>query len=80
MPSTRSGDSYNPSSRSKKGHRGDHGRSQSVTEEQGLVNEFQTNKLFHSEAYNTVLPPKGAETTTRILSRHLQNQPEGIQQ
>ncbi|MBW0581618.1 hypothetical protein O181_121333 [Austropuccinia psidii MF-1] len=80
MPSTRSGASYHPSSSSRKGHRCDYGGSQSVTEGQGSVDDFQSNKLCHSEAYNTVLPSKRAETTTRSLSGHLQSQPEGLQQ
>ncbi|MBW0563242.1 hypothetical protein O181_102957 [Austropuccinia psidii MF-1] len=80
MPSTRSGASYNRSSRSQKGHRGDYGRIQSVTEGQGLVGDSQSNKLVHSEAYNTVLPSNRAETTTRSLSQYVQSQPEGLQQ
>ncbi|MBW0574556.1 hypothetical protein O181_114271 [Austropuccinia psidii MF-1] len=80
MPSTRSGASYNPSSRSQKGHRHDFGRSQSVTEGQGSVDDFQLNKLCHSEADDTVLPSKRAETATRSVSGHLQSQPEGLQQ
>ncbi|MBW0508329.1 hypothetical protein O181_048044 [Austropuccinia psidii MF-1] len=79
MPSTRSGASYNPSSSSQKFHRHDYGRRQSVTEEQGSVNESQTDKLFHSEADNTFLPSNRADTTTRSLSGHLQSNPEGIQ-
>ncbi|MBW0585880.1 hypothetical protein O181_125595 [Austropuccinia psidii MF-1] len=51
MPSTRSGASYNPSSSSQKGHRRDDFRSQTVTEGQGSVDDFQINKLCHSEAY-----------------------------
>ncbi|MBW0580619.1 hypothetical protein O181_120334 [Austropuccinia psidii MF-1] len=80
MPSTRWGASYNPSSSSQKGHRCDYGRRQSVTEGQGSVYDLQINKLCHSEADKTVLPSKIADTTTRILSRHLQHQPEGLQQ
>ncbi|MBW0594074.1 hypothetical protein O181_133789 [Austropuccinia psidii MF-1] len=80
MPSTRSGASYNPSSSCQKGHRRDYGRSQPVTEGQGSVDDFQINKLFHSEAYNTVLPSNRAGTSTRSLSGHLQIQPKGIQQ
>ncbi|MBW0532501.1 hypothetical protein O181_072216 [Austropuccinia psidii MF-1] len=60
--------SYNPSTSSQKGHRHDYGRSQSVTEGQGLIDDFQIDKLCHSEADNTVLPPKRAETSTRSLS------------
>ncbi|MBW0587699.1 hypothetical protein O181_127414 [Austropuccinia psidii MF-1] len=80
MPSTRSGASYNPSSSSQKGHRRDYGRSQSVTEGQGSVDDLQINKLCHSEADKTFLPSKRADTTTRSLSGHLQSQPEGLQQ
>ncbi|MBW0512864.1 hypothetical protein O181_052579 [Austropuccinia psidii MF-1] len=80
MPSTRSGASYNPSSSSQKGNRRDYGRSQSVTEGQGSVDDFQTNKLYHSEADNTFLPSKSTYTATRNLSGHLQSQPEGLQQ
>ncbi|MBW0517647.1 hypothetical protein O181_057362 [Austropuccinia psidii MF-1] len=80
MPSTRSEASYNPSSSPQKGYRRDYGRSQSVTEVQGSVNRSQTDKLFHSEADNTSLPSKRAETTTRSLSGHIKSQPEGLQQ
>ncbi|MBW0591457.1 hypothetical protein O181_131172 [Austropuccinia psidii MF-1] len=80
MPSTRSGASYNPSSSSQKGHRCDYGRSQSVTEGQGSVDDLQINKLCHSEADKTVLPSKRVETATRSLSGHLQSWPEGLQQ
>ncbi|MBW0516536.1 hypothetical protein O181_056251 [Austropuccinia psidii MF-1] len=80
MPSTRSGASHNPSRSSQKGYRHDHGRIQSVTEGQGSVNGSQTDKLCHSEADNTVLPPNRADTTTRSLIGHIQSQPEGLQQ
>ncbi|MBW0469783.1 hypothetical protein O181_009498 [Austropuccinia psidii MF-1] len=70
MPSTTSGASYNPSSSSQKGYRHNYGRSQYVTEEQGSMNRTQTCKLWHCEAYNTVLPSKIADTTTRRLSGH----------
>ncbi|MBW0513765.1 hypothetical protein O181_053480 [Austropuccinia psidii MF-1] len=80
MPLTRSGASYNPLSSSKKGHRCDYGRSQSVTEGQGSVNDLQINKLCHSEADNTILPLNRAYTATRSLSGHIQRQPEGLQQ
>ncbi|MBW0553902.1 hypothetical protein O181_093617 [Austropuccinia psidii MF-1] len=80
MPSTRSGSSYNPSRSSQKGHRQDYGRSQPVTEGQGSVNDFQINKLCHSEADNTVLPSNRAETTTRRLNGHIKSQPEGLKQ
>ncbi|MBW0523425.1 hypothetical protein O181_063140 [Austropuccinia psidii MF-1] len=77
MPSTRSGTSYNPSSSSQKGHRHDYGRSKSVTEGQGSVDDFQANKLCHSDADNTALPSTRADTATRSLSGHIQSQPEG---
>ncbi|MBW0535827.1 hypothetical protein O181_075542 [Austropuccinia psidii MF-1] len=80
MPPTRSGASYNPSISSQKGHRHDYGRSESVTEVQGSVDDFQINELCHSEADNTVLPSNRADTATRSLSGHLQSQPEGLQQ
>ncbi|MBW0587094.1 hypothetical protein O181_126809 [Austropuccinia psidii MF-1] len=80
MPSTRSGASYNPASTSQKGYRCDYGRSQSVTEGQGSVSDFQINKLHNSEADNTVLLSNRAETATRSLSGHLKSQPEGLQQ
>ncbi|MBW0520126.1 hypothetical protein O181_059841 [Austropuccinia psidii MF-1] len=80
MPSTVSGASYNPSSSSQKGQRCDYGRRQSVTEGQGSVDDFQINKLCHSEADNTVLPSNRADTSTRSLSEHLQSQTEGLQQ
>ncbi|MBW0533872.1 hypothetical protein O181_073587 [Austropuccinia psidii MF-1] len=63
---------------SQKGHRRDYGRSQSVTEGQGPVDDFQINKLCNSEADNTVLPSNRADTATRSLSEHLQRQPEGL--
>ncbi|MBW0516304.1 hypothetical protein O181_056019 [Austropuccinia psidii MF-1] len=80
MPSTRSGASYNSSRSSQKGHRCDYGRSQSVTEGQGSVDDFQTNKLCHSEADNSVLPLNRADTATRSLSESIQSQPEGLEQ
>ncbi|MBW0512099.1 hypothetical protein O181_051814 [Austropuccinia psidii MF-1] len=80
MPSTRSGAGYNPSSSSQKGHRRDYGRSQSVAEGQGSVNDIQINKLCHYEADKTVLPSKRADTATISLSGHLQSQPEGLEQ
>ncbi|MBW0531591.1 hypothetical protein O181_071306 [Austropuccinia psidii MF-1] len=80
MPSTRSGASYNPSSRSQKGSRHEYGRSQSATEGQGSVNGSRTEILCHSEADNTVLPSKRADTATRSLSGYIQSQPEGLQQ
>ncbi|MBW0537981.1 hypothetical protein O181_077696 [Austropuccinia psidii MF-1] len=72
--------SYNPSSSSQKAHRHDDDRSQSVMEQEGSVNESQTDKLFHSEADNTVLPSDRAYTSTRTLSGHIQIQPEGLKQ
>ncbi|MBW0516071.1 hypothetical protein O181_055786 [Austropuccinia psidii MF-1] len=80
MPSTRSGASYSHSRSSQQGHTHDYGRSQAFTEGQGSVDDFQINKLCHSEADNTVLPAKRAYTTTRSLSGHIQRQPEGLQQ
>ncbi|MBW0577720.1 hypothetical protein O181_117435 [Austropuccinia psidii MF-1] len=80
MPSTRSGATYNPSRSSQKGDRSYYGRSQSVTEGQGSVDDFQINKLCHSGAYNTFLPLNRADTATRRLSGHIQSQPEGLQQ
>ncbi|MBW0518145.1 hypothetical protein O181_057860 [Austropuccinia psidii MF-1] len=77
MPSTRSGASYNPSSSSQKGHRRDYYRSQLVTEGQGSVDDFQINKLCHSEADNTILHSKRAETATGSLIGHIQSPPEG---
>ncbi|MBW0506709.1 hypothetical protein O181_046424 [Austropuccinia psidii MF-1] len=68
------------SSSSQKGYRHDCSRSQSVTEGQGSLNQAQTDILFLSEAYNTVIPSKRAETSTRSLSGHSQSQPEGLQQ
>ncbi|MBW0526499.1 hypothetical protein O181_066214 [Austropuccinia psidii MF-1] len=61
-------------------YRHDYGRSQSVTEGQGSVNGPQTDRLCHSEAYNTVLPFNRADTATRILRGYIQSQPEGLQQ
>ncbi|MBW0592108.1 hypothetical protein O181_131823 [Austropuccinia psidii MF-1] len=78
--STKSGASYNLSRSSQKGHRCDYGRSQSVTEGQGSVDDLQINKLCHSEADNNILPSNRADTPTRSLSGHIQSQPEGLQQ
>ncbi|MBW0588065.1 hypothetical protein O181_127780 [Austropuccinia psidii MF-1] len=80
MPSTRSGASYKSSRSSQKGHRRDYGRSQSDTEGQESVKDFHNNKWSNSEPDDTILPSKRAETATRSLSGHLQNQPEGLQQ
>ncbi|MBW0493781.1 hypothetical protein O181_033496 [Austropuccinia psidii MF-1] len=60
--------SYNPSRSSQTGRRRDYGRSQSVTEGQGSVDDFQINTLCHSEADNTGLPANRADTSTRSLS------------
>ncbi|MBW0558479.1 hypothetical protein O181_098194 [Austropuccinia psidii MF-1] len=51
-----------------------------IAEGQGSVNGSQPDKLCHYEAYNTVLPSKRADTTTRSLSGHIKSQPEGLQQ
>ncbi|MBW0577170.1 hypothetical protein O181_116885 [Austropuccinia psidii MF-1] len=80
MPETRLGASYNTSRSSQKGHRRDYGRSQSVTEGQGSVDDLQINKLCLSEAVNTILPSNRAETATGSLIGNLQSQPEGLQQ
>ncbi|MBW0568063.1 hypothetical protein O181_107778 [Austropuccinia psidii MF-1] len=72
--------SYNPSTSSQKGHRRDYSRSQSVTEGQGSVDDFQINKLCPSEADNTVLSSNRAEIITRSLSGHIQSQTEVLQQ
>ncbi|MBW0513946.1 hypothetical protein O181_053661, partial [Austropuccinia psidii MF-1] len=73
--------SYNPSSSPpKKGHRCDYGRSQSVTEGQGSVDDLQINKFCHYEADNTILPSNRAETATRSLSGNVKGQPESLQQ
>ncbi|MBW0592015.1 hypothetical protein O181_131730 [Austropuccinia psidii MF-1] len=63
-----------------KRHRHDYGRSQSDAEGQGSVKDFHKNKLSNSEADDTILPSKRAETTTRNLSGSLQSQPEGLHQ
>ncbi|MBW0475529.1 hypothetical protein O181_015244 [Austropuccinia psidii MF-1] len=80
MPSTRSGASYKPSSIPQEDYMCDYGRVISVKKGQGSVNEAQTEKLCHSEADNTVLPSKRADTTIRALSGHIQRQSEGLQQ
>ncbi|MBW0499209.1 hypothetical protein O181_038924 [Austropuccinia psidii MF-1] len=80
MPSTRTEVIYNHSSISQKGHRRDHGRSQSVKEGQGSVDDFQINKLCDSEADNTILPSNRAETVIRSLGGHIQSHPEGLQE
>ncbi|MBW0552139.1 hypothetical protein O181_091854 [Austropuccinia psidii MF-1] len=80
MPSTRSGASYKPSSSSQKGHTRDYGRSQSDTEGKASVKDFHNNRLSDSEADDTILPSKRADTATRSLSGNLQSQPEGLKQ
>ncbi|MBW0573153.1 hypothetical protein O181_112868 [Austropuccinia psidii MF-1] len=80
MPSTRSGASYNPSSSSQKGNRYDYGRRQPGTEGKGSVDDFQTTKITHSEADNTILPSRRADTTTRSLSGRIKSQPQSLQQ
>ncbi|MBW0591588.1 hypothetical protein O181_131303 [Austropuccinia psidii MF-1] len=47
MPSTRSGASYKPPSSSQKCHRHDYGRSQSVTEGQGVPDPFRSVEKLH---------------------------------
>ncbi|MBW0588095.1 hypothetical protein O181_127810 [Austropuccinia psidii MF-1] len=78
MPSTRSGAGHNPSSSFHTGHRHKYGRRKSITEEEGSLNESQTDEICHSEADNTALPSNRAETATRGLSGHFQSQPESI--
>ncbi|MBW0526016.1 hypothetical protein O181_065731, partial [Austropuccinia psidii MF-1] len=72
--------SYNPSSSSQKGNRRDYGRGQSVPEEKRSVDDFQTAKMGHSEADNSILPSKGADTATTSLCGHIQSQPQCIKQ
>ncbi|MBW0591037.1 hypothetical protein O181_130752 [Austropuccinia psidii MF-1] len=79
MPSTISVASYKPSSSSQKGHRRDYGRSPSDTEGQWSGKDFHHNELSNTEADETILPSKRADTATRSLSGHLQSQPEGLQ-
>ncbi|MBW0542103.1 hypothetical protein O181_081818 [Austropuccinia psidii MF-1] len=69
-----------PSRSCQKGNRHYYGRSQSVTEGQGSVDDLQVNKLCHYESDDTVLPSNRADTTTRGLSGHLRSKPEGLQQ
>ncbi|MBW0537838.1 hypothetical protein O181_077553 [Austropuccinia psidii MF-1] len=80
MPSTRSGASYKPSNSSQKVHRSYYGRSQSDTEGKGSVRDFHNNKLSNSEADDTILPSKRADTATGSLSGHLKGQKEALQQ
>ncbi|MBW0591144.1 hypothetical protein O181_130859 [Austropuccinia psidii MF-1] len=80
MPSNRSGASYKPSSSSQKGHRRDYGRSQSDTEGQRSAKDFHNNKLSNSEADETILPSKRADTAKRSLSGRPKSQTEGLQQ
>ncbi|MBW0571448.1 hypothetical protein O181_111163 [Austropuccinia psidii MF-1] len=70
---------YNPSSSAQKGNRCHYGRSQSGTEGKGSVDDFQTPKMGHSEAHNTILPSKRAATATTSLSGHIQSKPQCIQ-
>ncbi|MBW0575399.1 hypothetical protein O181_115114 [Austropuccinia psidii MF-1] len=79
MPSTRSGASYSPSSSFQKGNRRDYGRSQPGTEGKGSVDDFQTTKIGHSDADNTILTSRRAYTATRSLSGHIQSQPQSVQ-
>ncbi|MBW0570138.1 hypothetical protein O181_109853 [Austropuccinia psidii MF-1] len=51
-----------------------------TAEGQSSVDGFQINKSYHSEAENTVLLSKRADTTRRSLSGHLQSQAEGLRQ
>ncbi|MBW0488703.1 hypothetical protein O181_028418 [Austropuccinia psidii MF-1] len=72
--------SYNPSSSSQKGNRRDYCRSQPGTEGRGSVDDFQTTKIGHSDADNTILPSQRADTATRSLSGYIQSQPQSLQQ
>ncbi|MBW0583435.1 hypothetical protein O181_123150 [Austropuccinia psidii MF-1] len=80
MPSNKSGARYNPSRSCQKCYSCDYGRSQSVTEGQGSVNGFQTDKLCHFEADNTIFPSNRADNATRSLSEHIKSHPEGLNQ
>ncbi|MBW0584813.1 hypothetical protein O181_124528 [Austropuccinia psidii MF-1] len=80
MPSTRSGANHKHLRSSQKGHRHDYGRSLSDTDGKGSVKDFHNNKLSNSEADDTILLSKRADTATRSLSGHLQSQPDGLQQ
>ncbi|MBW0591696.1 hypothetical protein O181_131411 [Austropuccinia psidii MF-1] len=80
MPSIRSGASYNCSSSSQRGDRHYYGRSHTGTKGKGSVDDFQTTKIGHSDAYNTILPSQRVDTATRSLSGHIQSQPQRIQQ
>ncbi|MBW0586145.1 hypothetical protein O181_125860 [Austropuccinia psidii MF-1] len=80
MRSTRSRGSYDPSSSSLKGHRPDHGRSQSFKAGQASVYDFQINKSCHFQADTNILPSNRDETATTSLSEHIQSQPECLQQ
>ncbi|MBW0593267.1 hypothetical protein O181_132982, partial [Austropuccinia psidii MF-1] len=75
LTNARSGASYNPSSSSQKGNRCDYGRSQPGTDGKGSVDDFQTAKVGHSDADNTILPSQRADTATRSLSGHIQSHP-----
>ncbi|MBW0575751.1 hypothetical protein O181_115466 [Austropuccinia psidii MF-1] len=80
MPSTRSGASYNPSRSSQKGNRCDYGLSKPGTEGKGSVDDFQTTKIGHSDADNTILASQRADTATRTLRVHIQSKPQSKQQ
>ncbi|MBW0593443.1 hypothetical protein O181_133158 [Austropuccinia psidii MF-1] len=80
MPSTRSGGRCNPSSSSQKGNKRDYCITKSVTEGKGSVDDFQTTKIGHSDADNTILPSQRADIATRSLSGHIQSQPQSLQQ
>ncbi|MBW0525394.1 hypothetical protein O181_065109 [Austropuccinia psidii MF-1] len=60
--------------------RRNYGRSQPGTEGKGSVDDFQTAKIGHSDADNTILPSQRADTATRSLSGHIQSQPQSLQQ
>ncbi|MBW0517270.1 hypothetical protein O181_056985 [Austropuccinia psidii MF-1] len=75
MPSTRSGTSYNPSSSSKKGHRRDYGRSQSVTEGQSYSIDGKDEHIAlnsRMEEKNSP-PPKQVPKTAPVASRRNSN-------
>ncbi|MBW0591628.1 hypothetical protein O181_131343 [Austropuccinia psidii MF-1] len=51
-----------------------------MAEGKGSVDDFQTTKIGHSDADNTILPSQRADTATRSLSGHIQRQPQSLQQ
>ncbi|MBW0574491.1 hypothetical protein O181_114206, partial [Austropuccinia psidii MF-1] len=63
-----------------KGNRRAYGRSQPGTEGKGSFDDFQTTKIGHSDADNTILSSQRGDTTTRSLSGHIKRQPQSIQQ